>query len=194
MARRKALKAKEQPVTVNFSLLEGARAWLFGCDGTSFKLDHTVFEVVEDPDDGYRSYLEEVRIVSGGNFLDLPLAQVEIREPVGFDPTKVIGACPKAKNKARDWNLKAEKLRAEYHVRHGYDTEGWQLVDVATGHVWLTFGTDRMDDYYPCFVFQWNPDPELTPARMEQLHAGFKDRAVSDIDVKLNTPVAPVTQ
>lgn len=35
---------------------------------------------------------------------------------------------------------------------------GWSLVDVTTGHVWLRVGTDNLDDYYPCFTFDYMPD------------------------------------
>ena len=35
---------------------------------------------------------------------------------------------------------------------------GWSLVDVVTGHVWLRVGTDNLDDYYPCFTFDYTPD------------------------------------
>lgn len=33
----------------------------------------------------------------------------------------------------------------------------YELVDVKDGHVWLTFGTDYSEDYYPCFVFDPHP-------------------------------------
>jgi len=39
---------------------------------------------------------------------------------------------------------------------HG-DCEGFSLVDTRDGHVWLVFGTDRSDDYYPFFVFDYRP-------------------------------------
>ncbi|MFA6087447.1 hypothetical protein [Mucilaginibacter sp.] len=29
------------------------------------------------------------------------------------------------------------------------------LTSTITGHVWLQFGTDYSDSYYPCFVFAW---------------------------------------
>ncbi len=35
--------------------------------------------------------------------------------------------------------------------------EGYRLVDVDDGHVWLTFGTDHSDSYYPMFVFIYEP-------------------------------------
>lgn len=34
--------------------------------------------------------------------------------------------------------------------------DGYQIQD-ADGHVWIEFGTDNYDDYYPCFVFNTNP-------------------------------------
>ena len=34
--------------------------------------------------------------------------------------------------------------------------EGFELVDVADGHVWLRVGTDNTDDYYPSFVFEYS--------------------------------------
>jgi len=37
------------------------------------------------------------------------------------------------------------------------DFDGYHLVDVADGHVWLRFGTDHCDDYYPCFIFDYSP-------------------------------------
>jgi hypothetical protein len=31
---------------------------------------------------------------------------------------------------------------------------GWKLIDREDGHVWLEFGTDHTDDYYPYFYFR----------------------------------------
>lgn len=39
---------------------------------------------------------------------------------------------------------------------HG-SREGVNLVDVTDGHVWLSFGTDYCDDYYPCFFVSYHP-------------------------------------
>jgi len=33
--------------------------------------------------------------------------------------------------------------------------EGYLLKDVDSGHVWLRFGTDNCDDYYPMFIFTY---------------------------------------
>ena len=35
--------------------------------------------------------------------------------------------------------------------------DGYLLVDVKDGHVWLRVGTDKCDDYYPYFVFDYQP-------------------------------------
>ena len=39
----------------------------------------------------------------------------------------------------------------------GGDFEGYEVVDVQDGHVWLRVGTDYADDYYPVFVFDYQP-------------------------------------
>lgn len=40
------------------------------------------------------------------------------------------------------------------------DTDGWTVVDEATGHVWLVIGTNHSDSYYPSFRFEYTPkDP-----------------------------------
>jgi len=33
---------------------------------------------------------------------------------------------------------------------------GYQFRDVEDNHIWLRFGTDNADDYYPYFVFQYS--------------------------------------
>jgi len=38
----------------------------------------------------------------------------------------------------------------------GVIDDGWDLV-ADDGHVWLTFGTDHSDDYYPSFIFSYTP-------------------------------------
>lgn len=35
--------------------------------------------------------------------------------------------------------------------------EGYVVVDVTDDHVWLRLGTDHSDDYYPCFIFAYQP-------------------------------------
>ena len=43
------------------------------------------------------------------------------------------------------------------------DCEGYKLVGVKDGWVWLRFGTDYTEDYYPMFVFEYKPKPPKSP-------------------------------
>lgn len=109
---------------------DGLEADFFGVDNNYFKLDGCVFEAVEDPDDGYRSCMEEVRMKdssAGLIFFQTPLALVRVTEEVNG-------------------------------LGHRYnDFAGYALVDVMDGHVWLIFGTDEADDHYPSFTFDYFP-------------------------------------
>ena len=51
--------------------------------------------------------------------------------------------------------VKVEEVNESEDFR---DFEGYRLVDVFTGHVWLTFGTEDASDYYPMFIFRYTPD------------------------------------
>jgi hypothetical protein len=44
-------------------------------------------------------------------------------------------------------------VKIEKH--ESYDN-GFKIVDVADGHIWLEVGTDNYDDYYPCFRFVYH--------------------------------------
>jgi len=37
------------------------------------------------------------------------------------------------------------------------NNEGYNLVSTRTKHVWLSFGTNNDDSYYPCFFFSFTP-------------------------------------
>lgn len=101
-----------------------------GVDNHRFRLGPNVFEAVEDPDDGYRSYLGSVQATDGeGIFFSNPVDTVEAVEYL-------------------------EKFDSKAGTR---DVEGWALRSVGDGHVWLVFGTEDYWDYYPCFVFRYTP-------------------------------------
>jgi hypothetical protein len=38
---------------------------------------------------------------------------------------------------------------------------GFQIVDADDNHLWLEFGTEDTDSYYPLFVFRWTPKPSI---------------------------------
>ncbi len=59
---------------------------------------------------------------------------------------------------------------AVWAVEDGY-FEGFELVSVKDGHVWLRFGTDNIGDYYPGFVFDYYPRPPKPDKRKEPVEA-----------------------
>ena len=118
----------------HFLNLVGGELDYFGADEAdcTFKLDGVVFKALEDPDDGYRSYLKTVDYTDNHNsiFFPKPLAKVRIET---YDDRDTSGG----------WVDQAN--------------EGFQFVDLKDGHVWLKFGTHNYDDYYPMFIFRHYP-------------------------------------
>lgn len=51
-----------------------------------------------------------------------------------------------------------DKAIAKVRVEEDPNESFYKLVDVKSGHVWLTFGTNHADDYYPMFTFDYTPD------------------------------------
>lgn len=97
----------------------------YGVCGNEFKLGDTIWEAVEDPDDGYRSYLDCIKKrESDGIFFRHPLATVKVIEKKAYE---------------------------------NQDFEGWAFVDIFDNHEWLVVGTEDYNDYYPCFVFYYQP-------------------------------------
>ena len=99
-----------------------------------FKLGDAHFKVLEDPHDGYRSYLGGAIWLrpedSKGLMFQQPIARVVV-------------------------------VKGEWPNENTYcgPTIGYRLVDADTGHIWLEFGTANTDDYYPWFVFTHYPAP-----------------------------------
>ena len=103
----------------------------YGAESQAFKVDGVVFEVLEDPDDGYRSHMAGIlaRSEKGYNFYSKPFATVRL-----------------------------EKFHVEEQDEFSFERmHGYRLVDIDDGHVWLTFGTEWHDDYYPMFIFEYAP-------------------------------------
>ena len=100
-----------------------------GVDNHRFKLGTNVFEAVEDPGDGYRSYLGSVVATDGeGIFFATQVDTVEVVE----------------------YQLDHDEVSTE-------DIRGYALRSTTDGHIWLVFGTNVWDGYYPCFVFRYTP-------------------------------------
>jgi hypothetical protein len=67
------------------------------------------------------------------------LGTIELKDPVGL----VFPALPIATVRVEDTSTD--------------DYNGYSLVGVEDGHVWLRVGTDNYADYYPCFTFDYSP-------------------------------------
>ena len=65
---------------MSFDELVGQEFDFSGVDGHTFKLGDTVFEALENEDDGYRSYMDsvEVKDPTGLIFFGRPLARVKL--------------------------------------------------------------------------------------------------------------------
>jgi hypothetical protein len=126
-------------MTAHFLSLLGGVVDYYGADGgeNEFKIDGIVFKVLEDPEDGYRSCLGtiEYSAASNGIFFPNPVARVRIEA------------------------YEDEPRGEEYSTG---TCEGYKLVDVNDGHIWLEFGTDNTNDYYPYFVFRHMPKLQVS--------------------------------
>ena len=115
--KRATKDAAYQPGFIDFDNLIGTKAILYYHNKLKeFQLGRMIFEVIEDEDDGYRSSLDKVNILTTSAPLGQKLAEIEIK-------------------KIDD---------AEKRVFHLCDTED--------NDIWLEFGTDNWDDYYPCYL------------------------------------------
>lgn len=97
----------------------------FGVYGNQFKLNDKVFEALEDPSDGYRSYMGTIATTEADSiFFPNPLAAVKVVK----------------------WEEQEDRADEPF--------DGYAIIDVFDGHVWLVFGTEYYDSYYPCFRFR----------------------------------------
>lgn len=110
--------------TINLNVFKGVECDLYYNNMLNcFQLGSILFEVIEDQNDGYRSALEEVRIVS-------QTAPMKPGDYLGKVVVESAGATPNYGN-----------------------FSGHVIKDAVTGHIYYEIGTDDSDSYYPCFVF-----------------------------------------
>ena len=96
-----------------------------------FRLDGVTYIALEDPDDGYRSSMRELK--------------VDERPPTyTFPPALVEG--------------RYVDTETESSYDGGYKQDILELYDVLTGELVLRVGTHNMNDYYPGFVSSWKPE------------------------------------
>jgi len=117
----------------------GVEADFYGVDCNCFKLNNCIFEAVENESDGYRSCMEEVRM--NDDTKDLIFFNTPLARIRVEDC--LVGQCDQTFN-------------------------GYNLVDVNDGFIWLTFGTDNYDDYYPYFAFYYQNKQEWVLKKFEE--------------------------
>lgn len=131
----------------------------YGVDDKSFCVgvngSRMVLEAVEDPSDGYRSYFGCFRTPGVDKiFFGQPIARVRFER--GGRSSRTTCFCDD--NDPYDYSR--EDRPCPGHLKSQMDNfSGWVLRDVDTGHIWLQIGTDHGEDYYPCFTFDYKPDP-----------------------------------
>lgn len=99
------------------------------CQCIRFKIDGVVYVAMEDPSDGYRSYLGELKI-----------DDEEIKNP--FSGVEVKGVY-RTKSGGDSWSAQRCSIM--------------DFVDTTTNEVVMSIGTDNDDDYYPWFVGYFDP-------------------------------------
>jgi hypothetical protein len=108
--------------------LVGKTVAYYGADGNRFKLDDTIYEVIEDEEDGYRSSLQDIAVVKDAATLK---SLILSGEPLAY--VKVV------------------------EVNEEDGLEGYRLEDTIIKHVWGEVGTNHYDSYYPYFVSVFTP-------------------------------------
>lgn len=131
----------------HFQSLAGIELEYYGADSgdSTFMVDSIVFKILEDPNDGYRSTLGAIDYTDQHNsiFFKTPVARVRIET---YDTAGEPDDRPSLKEHGGD--------DYDYAL---CENQGYRLVDVTDGHVWLEFGTHNYDDYYPIFIFRHTP-------------------------------------
>ena len=95
-----------------------------------FGLDGKVYEVWEDPSDGYRSYVGGIRISKTPLKNKIPAIRV---------------------------NCKYITAREDYYGSVE-PCEILEFIDIQNGNVFLSVGTDHINDYYPICMFEYHPE------------------------------------
>lgn len=96
-----------------------------------FELDGITYMAIEDPDDGYRSYMSDL--------------QTEEVAPLIHKMQPIAVLC---KHKTEGYNAFGWKEKDNL----------LEFIDIENGNVFLTIGTADIDDYYPLCVFDYVPE------------------------------------
>lgn len=99
------------------------------CQTISFVIDNRAYMAIEDPDDGYRSSMKEIK--------EIPVGLIKNR----FPPCDVVGVM-----RGNDGYNNSDR---HYVV---------DFIDTRTGKIVLSVGTANEDDYYPMFEARFSPE------------------------------------
>lgn len=104
------------------------------CAVCRFRLDGVVYIAIEDPEDGYRSYMSELVV-------DKSSAMKNVFPPIGV----------------------VARHRTESRIYSEMQKDNvLELVDVITGKTVLEVGTGNTDDYYPYAISRFIPEAMVT--------------------------------
>lgn len=103
---------------------------LNNCNYVKFRLDGVTYIAIEDPEDGYRSCCEELKIVDEECKTALPAILVEC------------------------------KMREDAYTNSWCEEKNniLEFYDVANKQMFMAVGTGNIDDWYPYFVFEYTPE------------------------------------
>lgn len=102
-------------------------------DYIAFTLDNKTYFIIENPDDGYRSYAKDEILVKDGSILDN-----------SFYPVDVV--------------CKISSVNIDKDNSIDENSEVIQIIDIENGEIILYAGTENTSDYYPYFVSAWMPE------------------------------------
>ena len=97
------------------------------CFAFSFELDGNVYTAIEDPADGYRSYLKKLAV----------------------NEYKINTVIPKTKVRVEHITLTDDFCKEECDLLKVYDKISEKII--------LEVGVKNIDDYYPYYVAHWKP-------------------------------------
>jgi len=128
---------------VDLSSLVGQTFELYGVDAGFFcianaAMGKVVLEAVEDQEDGYRSSLEKLRLVTD---------PMELAKHVFFERPVAIATAV--------WHNPGGDAEDPKHP----SPEELVAFNDQDGHAWLLVGTDYSDGYYPTYECTWRPKP-----------------------------------
>lgn len=99
------------------------------CNYVKFTLDGTHYIALEDPEDGYRSYCENLRTTPKPCRVTLPDIEVEVKY-----------------------------VDARHGTVWREDCDLIEVYDIKNGKLILEVGTENVGDYYPCCIFHYYPE------------------------------------